>query len=140
MQRPMTPLENVVLGGVVGMALIFSAIVIWAQTPPPHEACDIQVGEQYRQLVTDQVLTPQTPATTWGPQLVAMTTQVRTLLTRYQIKDQQAKLAEDQLATFVEQLRQERLLSAALRQQVADGQAEVAQLKNGPATPKPPAN
>jgi len=98
----------------------------WAQSPPP--SCETQVSEHYQSLVKDQFLGGGSE-TAWLPQLNSIATQVRLLRTQYDIKQQQAQLAEQNVAQLLEQLRVVGQHRAAL-------QVEVERLKAQP----PPAN
>jgi hypothetical protein len=114
-----------VLGLLAGV-LISLVTIAYTQTPP---TCEPTVQEQYRQLSTDG-LVPQVTAPQWGPQLGAITTQVRTLRHQYDIKKQQAELAEQNIAQLLEQLRLAQQQLTALR-------AELEQQKTS--TPPTPA-
>ena len=92
-----------------GIGLLWLATVV-AQSPPvapASPACEQQVQDQYRQLSADG-LVAQGTAPQWGPQLTALATQVRTLRHQYDIKKNQAELAEQNVAQLLEQLRQAR--------------------------------
>jgi hypothetical protein len=117
---------RVALGGLAGVLL---GAVLFAETPPP--ACEPTVQEQYRQLSSDG-LVPQVTAPQWGPQLGAITTQVRTLRHQYDIKKQQAELAEQNIAQLLEQLR-------LVQQQLTALRGELEQQKAS-APPAPAAN
>jgi hypothetical protein len=118
------------LGFGVCLAGLYASTAL-AQTPPPQMvgACDTQVQEQYRQLSTDG-LVPQGTATAWGPQLTAITGQVRIMRTQYDIKKSQAELAEQNVSQLVEQLR-------LAQQQLASLRGEVDQLKAAQPVPTP---
>jgi flagellar motility protein MotE (MotC chaperone) len=72
------------------------------------------VGEQYQALTKDQVMPGQTDLA-WGQQLTAIASQVRQHLTQYEIKRNQADLAEKNVAQLLEQLRQAQAQTQALR-------------------------
>jgi hypothetical protein len=113
---------------VFGVALA-SATTAWGQ-PTPENLCIQQVGEQYQALVKDQVM-PITSNTdlSWGQQVVAITSQVRQNLTQYEIKRNQADLAERNVAQLLEQLRQ-------VQAQLAQARKDLEQAK-GDATRAP---
>jgi hypothetical protein len=73
--------------------------------PTPENLCIQQVGDQYQALVKDQVM-PGSADLAWGQQLTALAAQVRQHLTQYEIKRNQADLAEKNVAQLLEQLRQ----------------------------------
>jgi hypothetical protein len=106
-----------------------------AQSPPPAPApssCEIQVSDQYRQL-SAAGLVVQGTALQWGPQLTAIVKQVRLSRTQYEINDQRAKMAEQNIAQLLDQLREMQEQNAALK-------AELEQQKAATAVPAPPAN
>jgi hypothetical protein len=113
----------------LGMSLLWLSLA-HAQSPPT-QACDQQVQEQYRQLSTAE-LVPQVTAPQWGPQLTAITTQLRVKSNQYELKRNQAELAEQRWLQTNEQLRLATETIGALR-------AELDQLKTAPPAP-PPAN
>lgn len=90
----------------------------------PSPVCDTQVQEQYRKLTSEGLVTA-TAATAWPAQLLTITSQVRMQRTQYDIKKNQAELAEQNVAQLLEQLRLAREQSSAL-------QAEVDKLKGTP--------
>lgn len=100
-----------------------------AQVSDPAErtaaACEQQVQEQYRQLSTANLVVQGT-APQWGPQLVAITTQLRVRSNQYELKKNQSEIAEQNWLATNEQLRQVREENLAL-------QAELAKLKGHPA-------
>jgi hypothetical protein len=78
----------------------------WSQTPgPPPPSCEESVGELYRQLSADGLVTTIT-APQWGAQLTALGSKVRTGRHQYDIKKNQAELAEQNITELLEQLRQ----------------------------------
>jgi flagellar motility protein MotE (MotC chaperone) len=112
--------------GVVGLAPAVRA------QPTPENLCIQQVGEQYQALVKDQVM-PGSTDLPWGQQLSAVASQVRQHLTQYEIKRNQADLAEKNIAQLLEQLRQAQTQLAALRK-------ELEQAKGGSASDPTPKN
>lgn len=117
----------IILGG---MITVYGAVLLWAQTP--STSCETQVADQYRHLVTDQVLSTQ--AATWGDQLATITGELRLSKTQLELKQGQLQQAERNLAMLVERQRQ-------LTQTIAQQRAEIEQHKAGmPQPEKPPAN
>jgi hypothetical protein len=112
--------------GVVGFMPVARA------QPTPDNLCIQQVGEQYLALVKDQVM-PGSTDLPWGQQLSAVASQVRQHLTQYEIKRNQADLAEKNIAQLLEQLRQAQAQGAALRK-------ELDQAKGGSASDPTPKN
>jgi TolA-binding protein len=116
----------------VTLALLGAWVVVRAQQPPQQAAvtCEMQLGEAYRQLVTEQIVAPGRPATTWQEQLTTLATELRTLLTQQQIEAQQHGQQDRQqtrtLAQVVEGNRQ-------LQQQVQTLTQQLADLKTAPA-------
>ena len=113
---------------VPGVTMLFLALPVWAQTPAPPPQCEPQVQEQYQALVKDQLLAT-TPDVPWPLQLTLIASQVRTLRHQYDIKKQQAELAEQNVAQLLEQLRLARQQNGAL-------QAEVERLKTNGSPPR----
>lgn len=112
------------------LVVLVAASISWGQEAPPP-ACEAQIQEQYRQLTTDPQLqaadlAPQSTAMQWQPQLLAIVSQFRVNGTLSEIKTNQAKLAEKNVAQLLEQLR-------LARQQSSTLQAEVERLKGSPA-------
>ena len=95
-----------------------------SQAPAPAPTCDSLLSEQYRQLVTDQVLAaaPASQPAEMPQQLGAIIAQLRIVTMQYYKKLQQALEAEGQVASRDEQIRQ-------LRQQVQMLSAELAEMK-----------
>lgn len=115
--------------------IVWGVSLVWSQgagSPPPVPACETVAGEQYRLLVTDQLLPPAQPGQTLTPaqQLTMIASQLRIVTTQYNTKLQQLLITEGNVAVREEQLRQ-------LRESHAVLQAEVEKLK--PAAPSPPA-
>jgi hypothetical protein len=108
-------------------ALLGPAMPVLAQQPTPENLCIQQVGEQYLALTKDQVM-PGAPDLAWGQQLTAMASQVRQHLTQYEIKRNQADLAEKNVAQLLEQLRQAQAQVGQLRKEL--------DARGGEATPK----
>lgn len=106
----------------VGGLMLIPALVRSQEVTLP--ACETQVQEQYRHLSTAG-LVPQATALQWGPQLAAIVKQVRIGRTTYEIKENQAKLAEQNVAQLLDQLRE-------AQDQVAVLRAEVERLKGAP--------
>lgn len=112
----------------LGLVLGGSGALVGATSPP---ACELQLQDQYKGLVHEQ-LTP--PVEGWVAQLTALVSQVRIGRTSYDIKKQQAELAEQNVAQLLEQLR-------LARQQQQGLQVEIDRLKAALAPPlSPPAN
>ena len=88
-------------------------------------ACEAQVQAQYQQLSTEGLVTVAT-APSWGPQLTALVTQIRTGRHQYEMRKNYADLAEQNVAQLLEQLRLARVENGALK-------AEVERLKAPPA-------
>jgi hypothetical protein len=112
----------VVIGGSL-LLLLGLAVLAWAQSPAP--SCEVQVQDQYRQLVTDQVLAaaPAGQTVELSQQLGAMIAQLRIVTTKYYRKVQQGLELDEQVAGRDEQIRQ-------LRQQVQTLNAEIQDLKH----------
>jgi hypothetical protein len=79
---------------------------IWGQvaSPAPPNACEQQVQDQYRTLSADG-LVPQATAAQWGPQLTAIASQLRVQRNLYELKKNQAELAEQRWLQTNEELR-----------------------------------
>jgi hypothetical protein len=92
----------VLLGSLAGVCLWLAPV---QAQPTPENLCIQQVGDQYLALSKDQVLPGQADLP-WSQQLTALSAQVRELLTRWEIKRNQADLAEKNVAQLLEQLRQ----------------------------------
>lgn len=121
-----------ITGVVVGLWLgVWLASAVAAEMSP----CEQAIAEQYRGLAADQFV-PVLPATTatpsCGEQIQAVGEQVRVVNYQYNLKAQQAVVAEGEVARQREQLRQLRLENAALK-------AEVVKLRNGGMAPDAPA-
>ena len=87
-------------------------------------------GEPVR--APDKLLT-DSPGTSWAHQLTAVVTALRTGQTQYDIKKNQAELAEKNVAQLLEQLRQAQQQTMLLTGQNAELRQEVEKLKNGKA-------
>jgi hypothetical protein len=91
-----------VIGVILGVGCTAIAL---AQDPPaaPAVSCEQQVQEQYRQLSADN-LVPQATALEWGPELIAIVTQLRVRSNQYELKKNQAEFAEQNwLRTLADQ-------------------------------------
>jgi hypothetical protein len=110
--------------------LTLAGALLWAlpalAQPTPENLCIQQVGEQYQALAKDQVLPGQADLP-WGQQLTAISAQVRELLTRWEIKRNQADLAEKNVAQLLEQLRQAQAQIGALRKDLEQIRSEATQ-------------
>lgn len=117
------------------LRLALAGALIWTlpvlAQPTPENLCIQQVGEQYQALTKDQVMPGQADLA-WGPQLTAIASQVRQHLTQYEIKRNQADLAEKNVAQLLEQLRQAQAQVAALRKDLEQAKGG----SGGDATPK----
>jgi chromosome segregation ATPase len=109
-----------------------TAPTVWAQSSPPAASCEQQVQEQYRQLSTDGLVV-QATSPLFGPQLVSITRQLRVQRNQYELKKNQAELAEQNWLQTNEQLRETQRENAALK-------AELEQLKGPTAQAAPPSN
>jgi hypothetical protein len=116
---------------------VLAAALVLAQAPPqaPGQgpaplSCEQHLEAQYRGLVGDKLLTDQ-PGLPWAQQLLTLVTQIRTGQTQYDIKKNQAELAERNVAQLLEQLRQAQQQTQALSSQNAELRSEVEKLKNG---------
>ena len=89
--------------------------------PAPTPTCDALLTEQYRQLVTDQVLAAVQGAE-MPQQLGAITTQLRAVTLQYYEKVQQVLAVEGQAA-------RQRIELQSLRQQLSAREAELAELR-----------
>jgi uncharacterized protein YlxW (UPF0749 family) len=117
------------------------AALVLAQSPPqaPGQgpaplSCEQHLEAQYRGLVGDKLLTDQ-PGLPWAQQLLTLVTQIRTGQTQYDIKKNQAELAERNVAQLLEQLRQAQQQAQTLSSQNAELRSELEKLRNG-ATPQ----
>jgi hypothetical protein len=108
------------------LALALLAVPGAQAQPTPENLCIQQVGEQYLALVKDQVM-PGSTDLPWGQQLSAVASQVRQHLTQYEIKRNQADLAEKNIAQLLEQLRQAQAQGAALRKELDTLKGEATQ-------------
>jgi hypothetical protein len=112
-----------------GSLLALAALTVHesGSQPTPENLCIQQVGDQYQALVKDQVMAGATDLA-WAQQLTAIASQVRQHLTQYEIKRNQADLAEKNVAQLLEQLRQAQGTIAALRKDLeqAKGDATLA--------------
>jgi hypothetical protein len=106
--------------GLLGSLCLVSTA--WSQATLPQ--CELQVQAQYQSLVKDQLL-PNSTEAAWEPALLTMISQLRIGRNQYQLKKQQAELAEQSWLQTNEQLRQALQDNAALR-------AEVERLKAAP--------
>jgi hypothetical protein len=86
------------------VTLFFVLSPAWGESPAPAPTCEQQVQEQYRFLSTDN-LVPQATAPQWGPQLTAIVTQLRVRSNQYELKKNQAEIAEQNWLQTNEQLR-----------------------------------
>jgi hypothetical protein len=107
--------------------LVLAGSLLWTlpvlAQPTPDNLCIQQVGEQYQALVKDQVMAG-TADLAWGQQLTALASQVRQHLTQYEIKRNQADLAEKNVAQLLEQLRQAQAQIAQLRKDLEQTKGE----------------
>ena len=118
------------------LSLTLWTVLVWgltlalSQPPGDAPACETIASDQYQKLLADQLVPagqagqPLIPA----QQVVIIASQLRVQRTQYDIKEQQAKMAETNVAQLLEQLRQRTLDVQTL-------QAEVEKLKNGAAAP-----
>ena len=83
-----------------------------AQAPPPPPTCEQTLGTLYQGLAQEQLVPA---AEEWSQQLTALATQVRLDRTTYDMKDQQARLAERNIAQLLEHVRQLRLQQQTLQ-------------------------
>jgi hypothetical protein len=102
--------------------ILLLGLLLWpclalAQSTPPAPTCEQTVETQVRSLVTDKLLADP-PGATWAQQLTALTSALRIQRTQYDLKEQQAKFAEQQAATLYEHLRQSQQREAALKQEL----------------------
>jgi len=103
---------------ILPLLLILCPLTALAQVPAPvPPTCEQTVETQYRGLVTDKVLLDAS-ASTWLAQLQTLASSLRIQRTQYDLKAQQAALAEQQFATLYEHLRQSREREAALQKEL----------------------
>jgi hypothetical protein len=94
------------------LTLLVALSPAWGESPAPAPTCEQQVQEQYRSLSTDN-LVPQATAPQWGPQLTAIVTQLRVRSNQYELKKNQAEIAEQNWLQTNEQLRLSRQPNSA---------------------------
>jgi len=99
------------------LVLTGGLLTVLAQAPAPAPpTCEQSLATQYQSLVTDKLVDGS--ATTWLMQLQALVSSLRIQRTHYDVKVQQATLAEQQFATVYEHLRLSREREAALQKEV----------------------
>ena len=119
------------IGAACGVGML-SVQMSTAQAPTPaNVTCDMQLGDDYRRLLADQLVQNPPAATTWQEQLQALVSELRVSKTQYDIKAGQAQLAERNLATILERSRQAQQTVQQLTQQLTEARAELEKLKNG---------